>query len=246
MLPHDLLPIKRPDEYEPTDTLYFYTHVAKPLIPDVIRIMENGIPIDLDKVIELENVVNTVLEESDNVIRNNPLIQEFIVEKNKQLKQFKKESIIIDIDKYRVEFKLSNATHRRYAVEAYLASKGLIDEYGKDSDWSMKDIRQLNSVLNSTYLERLLNKIDISKDPITIAAMNNLAKDKASIAEKKKLTKVDEIKVVEFNPASTTQLSEFFEYYDIESENTTPAGKASWNRASLEALLKEIESQIEE
>ena len=62
MQPHDLLPLRAPMEQEfANDKLFFYDNVAKPLIADTIRIMNNGLPIDLNKVQELEFKLDKIL-----------------------------------------------------------------------------------------------------------------------------------------------------------------------------------------
>ena len=55
--PWSLLPVDRPkDTHPPID--YFYQNVAKHLIRDTVRIMANGIQIDLNKVEELEETLD--------------------------------------------------------------------------------------------------------------------------------------------------------------------------------------------
>ena len=67
MNPIDLLPVIRPlEDSNPPDGTYFYDNVIKYLIPDIIKMESNGIPINLDKVAEVQNTVDTVLEDVKN------------------------------------------------------------------------------------------------------------------------------------------------------------------------------------
>ena len=90
MNPVNLLPIKRPleDDNFPEET-FFYDNVIKELIPDVLRFESNGIPINLDKVTEVENTVNNVLSTVRDKLANNKLMNDFlnhkdIITKNKK------------------------------------------------------------------------------------------------------------------------------------------------------------------
>ena len=84
--PIDLLPITRPlEDTNPPDDLFFYENVVSKLIPDIIKLEATGIPIDLDKVKEVEKTVNEVLENVSITLENNPLVQEYLKEKFKHL-----------------------------------------------------------------------------------------------------------------------------------------------------------------
>ena len=75
--PHDQLPAPEPKHTE-YDLGHFYQHTARYLIKDAVRIMDNGLNIDLDKVIELEKTLSEQLEEVKIELANNPLIKEYL------------------------------------------------------------------------------------------------------------------------------------------------------------------------
>ena len=88
--PIDLLPITRPlEDTNPPDDLFFYENVVSKLIPDIIKLEATGIPIDLDKVKEVEKTVNEVLENVSITLENNPLVQEYLKEKFKHISNIK-------------------------------------------------------------------------------------------------------------------------------------------------------------
>ena len=60
--PHDQLPAPNPKNAE-YPIGHFYKNTAKHLLKDTVRVMDNGLQIDLDKVIELEAVLVEQLTE---------------------------------------------------------------------------------------------------------------------------------------------------------------------------------------
>ena len=49
-----------------------------------------------------------------------------------------------------------------------------------------------------------------------------------------------------FNPGSSVQKQEFFEFYGIESDKETKAGNPQWDRDALEELQKLLKTMIED
>ena len=78
--PWSLLPSPEPRTVSPPID-YFYHHVAKHLISDTVRIMSNGIHIDLDKVSELEETLDNQLLKVKAELAGNPYIQRYLEER---------------------------------------------------------------------------------------------------------------------------------------------------------------------
>ena len=254
LIPHNLLPIVRPlEDTTQYDETYFYEKVVKHLIPDIAQMEANGIPIDLSKVSVLEDTVINVLDEVYKKLANNELMLKFLKTISTQYKKDKTEEL--EAKKKTPEdfikpFNITNKVHRSYAVNTYLLS---IDR--KDmcmEEWSIKDLRKLNQILASNFLQALLDKtINSSMGVYILSAMEALAKDKADIYNKNKIdTKIEQLQeqniIHEFNPGSPIQKQNFFKFYGIESEKETKTGNPQWDRKELERLQKLINMMIDE
>lgn len=254
LIPHNLLPIARPleDTTQYSET-YFYENVVQPLIKDIVQMEANGIPIDLTKVSVLEDTVINVLDEVYKKLANNELILKFLRTVTTQYKKDKTEEL--EAKKKTPEdfikpFNITNKVHRSYAVNTYLLS---IDR--KDmcmEEWSIKDLRKLNQILASNFLQALLDKtISSSMEVYITSAMEALAKDKADIYNKNKIdTKIEQLQEQDiihgFNPGSPIQKQNFFKFYGIESEKETKTGNPQWDRKELERLQKLVNMMIDE
>lgn len=251
--PHDLLPTKNPKEQIHKNEIdYFYNNVVHHLIPDMVRMVANGIPVDLFKVRELEETVNTVLLTVRNRLANNELMQQFLNERNKDAIANKTNELLSKRKEYTEfisEFNLENMVHRTYVVNTYLKRLGLDKEYYMDK-WAIKDLKKVNAILKSTLIQSILDKTLPSNNEIVLEAMENLAKDKANIYNKKyeekaeNLTEEDVAK--EFNPNSPVQKQAFFAYLGIESEEQTETGNDKWGREQIEQLLNYVNILIEQ
>ena len=253
-LPHDLLPITRPleDSNSPNE-VYFYNEVIQPLIKDIVQMEANGIPIDLDKVSELENVVVNVLDKVHKKLADNEVMLDFLKfvdvqykkDKTKKLESKKKEP-----QDFIKPFDIKNTTHRTYVVNTYLITTGKTDMVM--DKWSIKDLRKLNQILASKFISDLLagNITDYMKAYIS-TAMYNLASVKADIFNENKInSKINQLEkqdlIHSFNPGSSLQKQMFFEYYGIESESETKAGNPQWDRAELLRLQSLLKTMIDE
>ena len=73
--PHDQLPAPEPKTIE-YDVDHFYKNTARYLVKDTVRVMDNGLAIDLNKVIELEEVLVEQLTEVDKELASNKYIEQ--------------------------------------------------------------------------------------------------------------------------------------------------------------------------
>ena len=126
MLPHNLLPIVRPlEDTTQYDETYFYDNVVKALIPDIVQMEANGIPIDLKKVAKLETTVNGVLDEVHRKLANNDMMLDFLKSVAKEHKKAKTEELEgkkKEAADFLKTFNVNNTAHRTYVVNSYLIS----------------------------------------------------------------------------------------------------------------------------
>ena len=119
--PHDQLPAVEPkDATYPIG--YFYNNTAKHLLKDTVRIMDNGLHVDLDKVVDLEAVLVDQLKEVDKELAANPLIKTYLVKRfSSQVKAYIKDrkSKMKTPAQYLGAFKHSDINHRSYFMEEY-------------------------------------------------------------------------------------------------------------------------------
>jgi len=241
--PIDLLPIKHPIEYDPSinDPNYFYNNVLRYLIPDIIRISTNGIPINLKKAEELEKVVTNVLDIVDKKLSSNKLMlafQEYLYPI--KFKEYKEKLIDKkrDIDYYLKKGDITNIVHRTYIVNTYLKS---INSIHYSNKWKMNDLKKLNYILEDNVLTSIIDK-EVDEE-IILAGMKVMAEKKLKIYNKSIDTEIDEgtkSKLIpKFNPASSTQKKQLFEFLKLKPIRfSKDTGEPSWNRESLEEYLK--------
>ena len=163
--PHSLLPAPEPRTVEYPEG-YFYHNVAKHLIRDTVRIMNNGLHIDLNKVEELETVLADILADVEQKLLHNPLIQEF------QSRQYEKllasyiedrKSKLRSVQDYIVPFKHKDAVHRSYFMYIY-ANRQSIDQPTElhptgIPKWPARTVKKLSK--SYPVLQRLLEgKLD--------------------------------------------------------------------------------------
>jgi hypothetical protein len=247
--PHDLLPIADPID-TPIAPMDFYYNVVKPLIPDILRMMSNGILLDMNRVKELETFVVNALEESSKSLKESPIVQAYLENKQgKQIREKKKELIEKkkDYTEYVKPFNPNNIIHRSLAVNYYLITSSH-SSMQKDR-WSINDIKKLLETTPSVFLENLLKKTPMH-NKITQDVEKELAEQKKEKEDKKieeRQNKAEEtIAISDFNPASSLQREELFDYIGVMSSELTKGGKKSYNKDYLEDLLKQIERTIEE
>ena len=250
--PIDLLPIPLPSSYDPSikDTDYFYKNVIKPLIPDFIRIMDNYLTLDWDAVDNLRDTIDNVLETVSATLEKNEIIEKFQEQQYpKKFAIYKEETLksCRTLDYYLKEYDSSNAIHRTYVVNEILKLNGT-EDLCKDK-WSVKDVKALYNYMELSEIQLVIDKkVDIRSD-LAKQAMVDLANDKMTIWNKVRETKVDEVTkeklVPPFNPGSSKQKQELFEYLGIEAlAFSKETGLPSWGRNQIEELFYTVEDPI--
>jgi len=248
--PHDQLPAPEPKSIK-YDLGHFYDSTAKHLIKDTVRIMDNGLNIDIDRVVELEQTLLEQLDEVHKELGTNPLIKKYLeVAYKYQIKEYiaDRQSKMKSYEDYLVPFKHTDMNHRSYFME----------EYGKSRGWSTPKeklptgVGKWPVVLARKYAKdnhavKLMLEGKLPEDTkAVIAAMRRLSEDKAELYNKKY---VDQVKTPDspyptFNPGSALQKQELFAMLDIESEAFSKTTKLpSWDRAQIERVNKETQDK---
>ena len=248
--PHDQLPAPEPRSIE-YDLGHFYQNTAKYLIKDTVRIMDNGLNIDIDKVIELEETLAEQLEEVEKELANNPLIKQYLeLRYENEIKAYieDRKSKMRSPEYYLVPFKHKDMNHRSY----------FMDEYAKQQGWSSPEDKLPTGVgkwptnlvkkyaKTNRLLQMLLDGTIPANTPTISKAMTRLAEDKARMYNDKYVEQVKKptVPFPKFNPGSSKQKQELFEMLGIESEATSKeTGLPKWDRAQVERVNKETDNE---
>lgn len=243
--PWSQLPAPEPRTYNP-DPDFFYHNTVKHLIKDTVRLMSNGLHIDLDRVEELEATLDGQLAQVHADIAVNPLIIEFLKDQHKGLiSEYidDKRSKMRTIDYYIKPFKHSDMVHRSYFMHLFAQQQGIpipSDTLpgSSISKWPTNLVKTFAST--RPVLQRLIN--GTLTHPLIDKAMQLLAQHKCDLYNDKYLADIQALKVdpPTFNPNSSLQKQAFFDFYSIESDKTSKkTGLPSWERGEIERINKE-------
>ena len=245
--PWDQLPSCEPQHCEFAEG-YFYEHTAKHLIKDAVRIMDNGLAIDINKVIALEEDLKSKLKDVEDRIANNPLIKNYLeVMYASQIEKYNadRKSKMRDYKFYLKDFNYKDMAHRSYFMEIYAKRRewDLPTEVLPSgvSKWSLNLVKKVSD--RNPLIKRLLSGSLPISHPIAVQAMNQLAKDKVEIYNKKYVEQINEARKLVgypvFNPSSSKQKQELFAMLEIESEDVSKqTGLPKWDRAQIERVNK--------
>jgi hypothetical protein len=245
--PWDLLPAPLPSE-SIYYTRYFYENVAKHFIKDFVRIMNNGLGIDLYRVMELEEELDNQIANVHRNLADNPLIQRFQKEQYKTKTHnyiLEQKGKMKSKEHFIKPFSYKNMTHRSYFMYIYANKHGI--SFPEETlpgtnipKWPVKLVKKLAD--SRPILNKLLHGNLTDTNPIVKEALNKLAQDKADMYNQKYLQKIDnpDLELDSFNPSSPKQKQELFEFLGIESESTSSTtGLPSWDRDEIERVNKE-------
>lgn len=248
--PHDQLPAPEPSSI--TYPLgHFYKNTARYLIKDSVRIMDNGLHIDLDKVIELEEDLAKQLIEVEKELAANPLIKKYLEKRySREIEAYveDRKSKMRSAEYYLRPFKHKDPTHRSYFMEEYAKTQGWSIPEEKlptgVSKWPAKVIKMYAAT--NRVVKLLLEGTLPVTTPAVSKAMTKLAEDKANMYNEKYLDQVKKPSVPYpvFNPGSPKQKQELFDMLGIESEDTSKdTGLPKWDRAQIERVNKETSNE---
>ena len=242
--PWDLLPAPEPRTVSPPYG-YFYDKVLKHLVKDTVRIMNNGLPIDLDKVEELEVELDKILTNVRESLNNNKLIKQYMQQRHKTLVNNyieDRKSKLRQSSSFLVPFKPKDINHRSYFMYIYANEQKLTQPTvllpTGIPKWDARTVKKLATT--RPLLRKLLDGSISSTHPTVVKAMHFLAKHKAELHNRKYLDQIEnpDLPLPEFNPGSPDQKTELFTMLGLESEATTQKGKPSWNRDNIERVNK--------
>lgn len=247
--PWTLLPLPAPMDYSPTEDFgddFFYKNVARPLIKDTIRIMQNGLPIDLNKVAELEKTVDSVLSNVEAILDTNQVIQDYYRWKYPVLlKEHIAEytSKIQTADKYFKAFNPKDIDHRSYYMHCYIEANptttfDIIPPIARTvtdlPKWTLNDVKKL--VSSYPDLTSLAANSVPTTDRYAKQAANLLAQHKADkfnhrheYITKLNRQSINDI-VPKFNPASPDQKHELLTGMLGYESDTLTKGYKEWQQ----------------
>lgn len=248
--PHDQLPAPEPCTIE-YPLGYFYENTAKYLIKDTVRIMDNGLNIDLDKVIELEDTLEEQLKEVESELAANPLIKKYLsLRYSREIQEYieDRKSKMRTPEYYLTPFKPKDMVHRSYFMEEYATTQGwgspqekLPTGVGK---WPLSLVKKY--AVSNRLLQMMLEGTLPENTAAVKSAMERLAKDKADMYNNKYLEQVKSpnLGYPTFNPGSSKQKQELFAMLGIESEEVSKdTGLPKWDRTQIERVNLETEDE---
>ena len=247
--PWDLLPAPVPSTVNP-DESYFYHNVVKHLIPTTIQLMNTGLPIDLNRVEQLEHELDAIIAEVHSTLAGNAHIQTYLQSRySSQIAEYQalQQSRLKPPSDFLVPFDPKKLEHRSYFMHLYATAQGLplpADTLPTGiSKWTARDVQKLSA--SRPILQRLIaNQLRPSE---TDPAMQLYAQHKANLRNKSTHDKINTptITYPTFNPSSPIQKGELFTMLGLKSEATSKTtGSDKWDRSQLERLLKESTDPI--
>ena len=244
--PWDQLPAPIPSETS-YYSRHFYENTAKHLIRDFVRIMNNGLYIDLHKVEDLERTLDEQLQSVTDRLAANPLISQFqALQHTKLLEAYRESQLskIKPVEDFIRPFKPKDPIHRSYFMYLYAQSQGIAQP--KDllpgstiPKWDAKLVKALSAT--RPLLQRFLAGT-LTSHPLITEAMHLLATHKADMHNRRYLDNLASPKcdLPPFNPGSPQQKQLLFEWLGIESEATSKdTGLPSWDRDQIERVYNE-------
>lgn len=243
--PWSLLPAPEPATYNPPAS-YFYHNVAKHLIRDTVRLMSNGLHIDLNRVMELEQTLDQQLSVVESELAENPYIQRYL----HQFHQREIQAYIADrkskcrpASYYLKPFNPKDTNHRSYFMHLFAQQQG----FSEPTDllptgipkWTARQVAKVAAQF--PLVKRVFDGTETSH-PLLQAAMDLLAEHKADMYNSKFLAQIKSpsVEFPKFNPGSPKQKQELFEMLNIESDKTSKtSGAASFDRDEIERINRE-------
>lgn len=243
--PWDQLPAPIPSETS-YYSRHFYENTAKHLIRDFVKVMNNGLYIDLNKVEDLERTLDEQLQSVTDRLAANPLISQFqALQHTKLLEAYRESQLskIKPVEDFIRPFKPKDQVHRSYFMYLYAQSQGIAQP--KDllpgstiPKWDAKLVKALSAT--RPLLQRFLAGT-LTSHPLITEAMHLLATHKADMHNRRYLDNLASPKcdLPPFNPGSPQQKQFLFEWLGIESEATSKdTGLPSWDRDQIERINK--------
>lgn len=231
MRPWQLLPAPEPCTVSPPEG-HFYDTVAKHLIKDTVRLMHNGLPIDMSRVKELEATLDVTLAKVADDLAANPIVRDYLSQKHIHLTasyRAEQESKLKPVDFFLKPFDSKKPDHRSYFMHVYVEGKAITQPTDLlptgIPKWNVKDVKSLST--DHPALALLLAGKISPTNTYAISAMQLYAEHKAEIHNRKYLDNIANLTSIEFpkfNPASPDQKHDILtDMLGYESEKLTDA-----------------------
>lgn len=212
--PHSLLPAPEPRTVSPPAD-YFYDNVAKHLVKDTVRIMSNGLGIDLDKVAVMSEEITDMLTEVKSLLAANPIVRKYQKQRHAKLTAkyiSDRQSHCKSPADFARPFEHSDPVHRSYFMHIFAQKQTM--ESPADllptgiPKWPANLVKRL--VPSYPILSRLLEGNIAQDNPIVTAAMNLYCEHRAEIHNRSYLEQISllDFKFPDFSPRSSNQKHE--------------------------------------
>ena len=209
--PHSLLPAPEPRTVAPPVD-YCYDNVAKHLVKDTVRIMSNGLGIDLDKVTAMSDEITAILVEVRATLAANPIVRKFQQQRYARLTAdyiAERQSHCREPSYFARPFKHSDQTHRSYFMHIFAQQQGL----SQPSDLLPTGIAKWSAALVKTLspsypiLLRLLDGSLPQSHATITAAMSLYCEHRAELHNRQYLQQIHDLNfdMPDFSPRSPDQ-----------------------------------------
>ena len=248
--PWDQLPGPQPSEstYLPRG---FYENTAKHLIKDTVRIMANGIQMDLGKVEKLQAVLDTQLLDIADRLAVNPLIKKFLVKQSGlSVTAYKEErrSKLKTVHDFTKPFKHKDMLHRSVFMLMYNKIHKIDPPVAEllpgVPKWTANLVKKLSTT--RPLLRKFLDGELPSTNTYVEATVLELAKIKCGLHNKSYLAQIASPKVDDkpFNPGSSKQKIELFDMLGVEPlEVSKKTGNASWGKDQVKEVFESTQDE---
>lgn len=229
--PWSLLPTKEPKTEDPK-LGYFYDNVARHLVKDTVRVMQNGLPIDLTKVQELEHTLDETINNVHKTLATNPIVTKYMEQKHKNAAIAYREermSKCKSSEQYLKPFKHNDMNHRSYFMYLYGQDVGLTQpEELLPTGIPKWPANAIKKIKGKPILVRLLKgEVSDTSNKYAKGAVELFAQHKADIYNKKFIHQANTLEgmdVPKFNPGSPDQKHDILtDILGYESEKMTDA-----------------------
>ena len=234
--PWDQLPVPEPAKDRPPID-HFYQETSKHLVRDVVRIMNNGIPINLERVKELEDVLDTLLAQVADTLANNRIINSYLIQRHKrQVAEYisDQQSKMKPPSHFLKPFNFKDMSHRSYFMHIYANDQGIAPPTDTlptgISKWPANTAKKLAA--SRPLLQRFLEGKLPESNSYVQQALLLWSTHKAEIYNRQYVDNIatckngtnTKIELPEFNPSSPDQKHDIFvDILGFESNKLTDA-----------------------
>jgi len=210
----------------------YYEYVVKPFIPVVIKILERGLSIDLNKVHILKKEVEGIKQESINIITANKQVQEFqsIVDKER-------------IEKFLEPVRKSMKKPKYVGYKNNVAMRTFVVNYWDKTNFESVKANDLKTM--NTEIANILLAKDFTNPKVIEAA--NAYEEAECLRQNINANRIDKLEHPEkyvdigFNPYNYQQLAKMWQYLGLESDEVSKkTQEMSFSKDVIKTLAKTV------